>query len=279
MLSGALYVLAPGMILHPRRASLPIRPEQFGLPYESVSVTTPDSVVLRGYWIRDTLRQRPVIIIVHGSGNCKESQLATARWLWMEGFSTLLIDLRAHGTSGGKYCTYGHDEKVDVTCWVDALLQRDSTLSIGIWGNSLGGAVALQSLAYDNRLQYGIIESTFADFRTVVYEYQKRIFKLPLKALANSAATRAGVIAGFSPDEIRPEEAAFHIRQPIFLAHGTADRHIPFSHGRLIFEHLASADKQFYPVPGATHHNLHETGGSEYTSAIAAFLKKQNGRQ
>jgi uncharacterized protein len=269
-----LYFIAPGMILYPRRVNWERTPADFNLPAEAINLYAADSALMKGIWIRHDSVQRPVIVLLHGVGNCKERWLPTAQWLWSEGYSTVMMDSRAHGQSGGNYCTYGYKEKKDIALLMDYLLARDSTLRIGIWGHSLGGAIALQSMAYDPRIAFGIVESTFSDFRNIVYDYQWRMFKVSSHTFADNVIHRAALQGDFDPDSIKPCEAAARVKCPVFMSHGTEDERISYNYGQFNFNHLASTDKQFYPVQGAHHNDLSTYGGSAYTESIMAFLKR-----
>ena len=272
----AVYFLAPNIILYPRRLKSEKTPADVQLPYERLTVSGQDSVPIEGYWVgRGDSTRRTTIILLHGIGNNKESWLGTAAWLWKEGFSTVMIDLRAHGCSGGNYCSYGQCEKNDVAAVTEYLLARDSSLKVGVWGHSLGGAVALQSLACEPRLAFGVVESTFADFRSTVYDYQWRMFKIASHTFADDAIARAAEQAHFIPDSIKPFEAAEHITQPVFMGHGDQDEKISIEYGRKNFAHLASTDKQFYVVQGGHHSDISAAGGEAYRNAILSFLKRQ----
>jgi hypothetical protein len=58
------------------------------------------------------------------------------------------------------------------------------------------------------------------------------------------------------------------------MSHGTEDERISYNYGQFNFNHLASTDKQFYPVQGAHHNDLSTYGGTAYTESIMAFLKR-----
>lgn len=88
---------------------------------------------------------------------------------------TFIFDSRAHGESQGKYCTYGFYEKKDISAIVDFIGPKYRNVNIGIWGNSLGAAVAIQAMEYDSRILFGIIESTFTDLSQIVFDYKKCI--------------------------------------------------------------------------------------------------------
>jgi uncharacterized protein len=217
-----------------------------------------------------------VVILLHGIGNCKERWLPTAQWLWQAGFETIMLDQRAHGESGGQFCSYGFYEKFDVQAVVERVLDEYPDAHVGVWGHSLGGAVALQTLAIEPRLKFGVVESTFARFGDIVYDYQKRLFKLPWRGFADDAIRRAAEQGHFVPDQVRPAESARLIRQPMFMGHGDQDEKISFEYGKEIFANLASTDKQFYSVPGGDHSNVGRYGGEPYRKAIETFLLRVN---
>jgi len=72
------------------------------------------------------------------------------------------------------YSTYGYHEKNDISLIIDEIKKKQPNTKLGIWGNSLGGAIALQAIEKDKRLEFRIIESTFTDLNQIVYDYQKR---------------------------------------------------------------------------------------------------------
>lgn len=270
-----VYHAAPYMILTPRKYNVPRSPADLGLPFEKITVQTSDTLQLRGYWVHqpgDT--GKTTIILLHGIGGCKEHWLETAAWLWQEGYETVMMDSRAHGESEGQYCTYGYREKYDVSAVTDYVLRHKTGGTLGIWGNSLGGAIAVQALSVEPRLRFGIIESAFSDFRTIVFDYQRRRLKIPWHWFANDGIARATAMAHFDPDAVRPSEAARLIRRPVFVAHGDADDRIKPAYGRQIFANLASPDKTFYSVAGAGHLNVMAKGGPAYKAAILDFLRK-----
>ena len=273
-----LYRAAPYMITTPYKYNLPATPADQNLPFEKIALQTPDSVTLRGYWVHqpgDT-SSKTTIILLHGVGACKERWLATAAWLWQNGYETVLLDSRAHGESGGAYCTYGFYEKFDVAAITDYILKHKTGGKVGVWGNSMGGAIALQALSVEPRLQFGIVQSTFADFRTIVYDYQLRRLKIPWQWFADEGIERAEEMAHFEADSIRPAEAARRIRQPMLMAHGDADDRIKLEYGQQIFDNLASTDKEMKVIHGAGHLNLLAVGGDAYREAVLQFLARQD---
>ncbi len=270
------HFIAPYAIIKPYKKHLEVTPSKYNVRFNEVTVSTADSFTLKGYHtFAKTNDTKGVMILVHGVGGCKEHFLALSAQLADIGISSYLFDGRAHGESSGDYCTYGYHEKNDIRQIVDLIKLEYPNLPVGIWGNSLGGAIAIQTLAIEPRLEFGIIESTFTDLHTITYDYKKRILKgIGIKALTDYALNRAAQIANFNPDEVRPIDAVRHIEQPMFIAHGTADKHIKVEYGKALFEGLKSKNKIWYPIKGGLHTNLSKVGGDEYHDTLFDFILK-----
>ncbi|MDC0008181.1 lysophospholipase [bacterium] len=270
------HFIAPYIIIQPYRANLDITPANYNASYEKLAIYTEDSLRLSGYLIKsDSIKLKGIIIMVHGVGGCKEHFIPLGAKLSKIGISSIVFDGRAHGESEGQYSTYGYYEKKDVKKVVDFIKSRYTDIPVGIWGNSLGGAIALQAMAYDSRLDFGIIESTFANMDEIVFDYKKRYLKgFGLKFVSDYALYRAGNIADFDPNEVRPVNAVKEITKPMFIAHGDADKLIAFKYGETLFQNLKSTNKIWYPVENAGHSNLGEKGGKAYQKALFDFIQK-----
>lgn len=271
-----LHFIAPRMIVQPPINIGKNSSQQLNLKSKKEKIEIENEDFLDGYWVSSELDTTyGVMILVHGIGGNKESFLGLSKRLSKLGIASVLFDNRAHGKSGGEYCTYGHLERKDISKFVDFILEKDSRLKVGIWGNSLGGAIAIQALEFDSRISFGIIESTFTDLNQIVFDYKKRILKgFGVKFLSDYALKRAGKIAGFDANKIKPLESVENIYQPVLIAHGNSDDNIDFKYGKQLFQNLASVDKQFVEVDGGEHFGLFDTGGDEYVQKLMAFISR-----
>ena len=282
IISIALYIISvhvlPYAIIQPQRIESVNHLKSNTIYYEDINVNTFDSINLKGFYVKAL--QNPLetsIILVHGIGGCKEHFTELSIQLANKGYDVWLFDNRAHGKSGGLYSTYGFYEKKDIAKIVDKIKEKTPTNKVGIWGNSLGGAIAIQALEYDKRIEFGLIESTFSDLRQIVYDYQKRFsYGIGLKFLSNVALNKAGKIANFNPDEVSPIASVSKIYQPVLLTHGDADENINIEYGKDLFRALVSKDKEQIIVKGGGHFGLFETGGENYKRQLFNFLEKQS---
>ena len=158
---------------------------------------------------------------------------------------------------------------------VDLIKNTNRDLKIGIWGFSLGGAIAIQSLEIDKRIEFGIIESTFTAMDKIVFDYTRHMMgPIGTRFIADYGLKRAGEIADFDPHEVKPIKAVEHIEQPTLIAHGDADANISVEYGKELFEKLKAADKELIIVEGGGHLDMFEKGGVDYTTKLIGFINR-----
>lgn len=272
-----IYNVLPYALIQPHKANTTNFLEIEKQKYSKLSLVTKDSILLKGYRVKSNIDTiYGAIILVHGIGGCKEHFTKAAIDLANKGYESWIFDNRAHGESGGKYSTYGFHEKHDISRIVDEIKNRLPNHKIGIWGNSLGGAIAIQAVEIDKRIDFGIIESTFTELDKIVYDYQKRYaFNIGVKWACNIALKKASEIAKFKPDDVKPINSVKNIQQPMLIAHGDADENIKYEYGQQLFNNLAANDKIFVPVKGAGHYSMYQFGGEIYSDKLFHFLERQ----
>lgn len=212
------------------------------------------------------------IILVHSSGSTKYSFLELSDLLARNGFNAIAIDLRAFGESEGRYSTYGVKEKKDIQSIINYLIKHEKLNTFGIWGKSLGGAVALQAMALDKRIEFGIIESAFTDFKTNMDTYFTRVTGLELKPFTNYVTNRAGTIGDFDADDASPIRYCERITQPILVVHGTNDIVFKLKYGKANFDKIPSKKKAFIKIDNAGHTNIWNVGGETYFNSVLEFM-------
>lgn len=240
---------------------------------KTIEFKTFDQVILKGYHTYSKQKiSKGVIILLHGIRSQKEHFIVMSNRLSNRGYDVVAIDLRAHGESEGVHCTFGVKEKQDLKCLIDFLESNNDFKSIGIWGQSLGGAIGLQALMYDSRINFGIIESTFSDLSTITNDYLTNKIGFEWRLFSDYLLNRAGVIAGFKPKLASPIDACKVIKQPVLMVHGSADRRIKIKYSMMNFGYLVNKDAQYIEVNGANHLNVWEVGGDNYLREVFNFL-------
>jgi len=152
-LSGFLSAIRPSKIYSS------ITPADFGLDFENVSMRTEDGIELKGWLIPKTGSDK-IIIGLHGYPADKGDILPTLIFLQKD-FNLLLFDFRYLGESSGLYTTIGIKEVNDLLAAVDFAKERGFQ-KIGVWGFSMGGAVALMTVQRTPHINTIVSDSSYA---------------------------------------------------------------------------------------------------------------------
>lgn len=284
--SALVFVVSPIMLLNPRRRGegfyqhrgLPVSPAQLGLPFEDLRFTAADGESQLSAWFIPAEAPIGTVIYLHGVGDNKMSGLLLAKVLHDHHFHVLLYDSRAHGESGGRHCTYGYHEKYDVQKAVDLIrsigAERNIVVgNIGVFGTSMGAAIALQSAAIEPRIRAVVSEASFATLRQITVDYQKRLMRLPWHFLRNIAMKRSEIVGNFKHRQVSPLASVSNIHAPVFFVHGIEDKFIKYQYTQELFI-TANDPKELWFVAGAHHSDVHDVGKKEYEERIVRFFVK-----
>ena len=85
--------------------------------WEDISVTAGDGAELHGLFL-PRKGAKVCILMQHGYGSAPQNLCMTARWATERGYALLLPHMRAHGPSGGAYCSLGLLEAEDCQRWI-----------------------------------------------------------------------------------------------------------------------------------------------------------------
>jgi uncharacterized protein len=222
------------LAVRPPRIAVPLRPDEFRLTVEDVTITAAGGVKLAG-WLA-ARPGAPALVLLHGYPAEKADLLPLAAALAPR-FTVLLLDQRYFGASGGRATTIGFRERADLRRTIDFLAARGFR-EVGVFGLSLGGAVALLAAAEDSRIRAVAAYAPFADLRSLAHELYGWLWvlKYPFVALLRGWSL---VFFGHDITAVSPEQAAATITVPVLLVASRADEQIPFAHAERLGRALA----------------------------------------
>lgn len=282
--SGIVGAILGGGILHPARRTLDAALiaqandvfARDGAVCQEFDVSAQDGVILRGWKVHAKSPNGDWVMLFHGQSDNRVGTISYADFLLRAGYSVVMMDARAHGASGGATATYGWKERCDTKNIVAALYATENPQRLFALGESMGGAIALQSAAVEPRISAVVAEAPFSNLREVTYDYAglqfspwigKTLFR-PATIVALRAAEKEG---GFRADDVSPEQAVSERAFPVLLICGTLDRRIPCRHARRIFS-AAAGPKELWVVRGAQHTDAYGTDPAEFKRRVLAFF-------
>jgi hypothetical protein len=239
-------------IYHPQREH-DASPETLGLRHVDMHITTRDHVRLHA-WLFPRPSARATVLYLHGNAGNISHRLPKARALHALGLAVMLVDYRGYGRSEGHPSEVGTYR--DAGAAFEALATRTDVDrdSIICFGESLGGAVAID-LATRVPCRALIIESSF----TSLPELASEIFPIPF----------ARYLLASRYDSRRKLPS---IRAPVLFIHGTKDDLVPFAHAERNFA-AANDPKDLFAIAGAGHNDPFMVGGRAWSDRIDAFVK------
>jgi len=254
LLSLALYLLQSKMVFLsdlPGRA-LTASPDDMGLEYENVALTTSDGERLHGWYVPAPGR-RGVVLFFHGNAGNISHRLDSIGIFHQLGLDTLIIDYRGYGQSTGKASEKG--TYVDAqAAWNYLVDERGIPAGeIIIFGRSLGGAVgAWLGTQYTPAAM--IIESSF----TSGVDMARRLYPfLPARLITRLRYPVA--------------EYASQLDCPVLVVHSRDDEIIPFDMGQSIYAAVKQR-KSFLELRG-DHNNGFYISRHDYIAGLDDFIE------
>lgn len=258
---------------HPNRHPAVATPDRFGLGYQELRLQTDDGLRLAAWYVPS--RNRAVLILVHGIGANRGDLLEIARDLAARGYGLLLLDLRAHGESEGQVSTLGVSELHDVRAAVRYLRERPEVdpERIGIYGDSLGAAVAIMAAAELAELKAVVADSGFASVDWLVRHQFNAFVRLPAW-LAPLVVGIGSWQAGVDANEIAPvRRIALISPRPILLIHGERDD-VFLVQNTLLLAEAARDPKDVWILPNVGHVGAYSSDPRAFIDRVAGFFDR-----
>jgi uncharacterized protein len=207
----------------------------------SVSIAAQDGTLLRGWAMRPRGDNHDMVLLLHGMGTNRASMLGYADMLLQHGFSVLLPDARAQGSSGGSVVTFGVMESADLKRWYEWTTRWMKPNCVDGFGESMGAGEILDSLKEIPELCAVVAESPYATFRQAAYDRLGQEFgtgpwlgETILRPAVGAAFLYAHLRYGIDLNNASPEKAVAASHVPVLLIHGREDINLPPRHSELI---------------------------------------------
>ena len=276
---------------HPPKYPLNIPPSSYGLKFESVEFTTPDKIILKGWFVKGSgevaapFRVRelpqtkslrlPIIIICHGLGANKSDFTELSSYLSKSGYHVLLFDFRGHGESKGNSSSLGFLEQDDLRSAVEYVKSRaDVDIDkIGVYGFSLGAAVTILTASTEKDIKAVVSDSSFTSLK-VQGERLLKSSLLPKMPFIYAATWIYEIMFKTDIEKIAPAHFIEKISPtPIFIIGGEGDTQMPASDAEELFKN-AGEPKSLWIIKGASHGGTVISAGREYEKRIIEFFDK-----
>jgi pimeloyl-ACP methyl ester carboxylesterase len=265
--------LAAQLLMHPpRRAPAHLTPASVGLPFEWVTFASHDGLRLVGWLVGPELTQPPVVVL-HGYTDHKESYLTHARFLFDQGFPTLLYDQRGHGESSPAAVSIGPLEAADVGEALRMLAERELGERFVVWGVSMGAATALLAAARFSQIRGVIAESSFERLDHVLADTVRLRFHVPSFPIVPLVLAAASILCKCNLFRLHIGDAVEALgTRPLLLVSGAEDRRMTPEHGRRLLAR-SSGPTEHLVIAGADHAQCWPLGKDVYSESVLKLLE------
>lgn len=251
-----LYTLQSRLIHQPGTPgrALVATPEDLGVAYETVNLTTADGVRLHGWYTAAPQEPARTLLFFHGNAGNISHRLESLRIFHELGLRTLIIDYRGYGRSEGAPSEAGLYRDAEAAWRYLVEQKRIPPEEVIIFGRSLGAAVAAY-LATQQPSGGLILESAFTSVPDLAADLHP-VF--PVRALARVHYPTLKWVK--------------QVGEPVLVIHSEGDDIIPFEHGRAVYA-AAREPKRFLKLQGD-----HNTGflqsRASYQAALTDWLSQ-----
>lgn len=227
-------------------------PDVIGLSYKEVSFRTDDGCLLNGWFITNKDAEY-TLLFFHGNAGNISHRLEKINIFYNLGLSIFIFDYRGYGKSHGSPSEKGLYQDAEAAYRYLIKERNISADNIILYGESLGGAVAIE-LASRQNVKALITEEAFSSVKDMV----RIIYPFLPPAVLQSRFDSISKIKD--------------IKAPKLIIHSIDDEIVPFSLGEKLFQ-AASVPKEFLKIRGG-HNTAFLDSEEAFKSGIKNFLKK-----
>lgn len=269
LLTTALLLGGCNSIFYQPDSILYYQPHQFGLWHEEVYFNAADGTRLHGWFLKAP--QEPslgTVILFHGNSANLSNHLYSLRWLPKAGYSLFIFDYRGYGLSEGDPSRPGLiDDGQAAIAYVRARKEVEPG-RLFVYGQSLGGAVALSTLARSETKGIAgmIAEGSFMSYQEVV--------RLTLDDTWITWTFQYPVAYLFFTDELAPEADLAKVAPlPLLVIHEQRDATVPIAAGRRLYEAYPGEDKEMWITENTQHIGSMAMKGSPWRGKLLTWME------
>jgi len=230
-----------------------------------------DGTVLKGSYFPS--KNGAAIIASHGYGGFRGRMVHIAAMLVEQGFGVIIMDLRAHGESGGEVVTFGRDESKDMQYVFDYLQSRDEVNpnKIGLYGWSLGAATVLLHGNLNHEVKAVVADSAFDAINyDNMQEFTDTNWPLPYLLTLFSS-----IISGVDFDQEAPiANLEAYKTTPLFLLIPGSDTKVDADSGERLVQAMDEYNLTIWREPTFEHVRFSRNEPLQFSQRVGDFFRE-----
>jgi fermentation-respiration switch protein FrsA (DUF1100 family) len=217
-----------------------------------------------------------VVLVFHGYGRDHHRAWRYGAFLHRIGFHVVAVDFRSSRFLNRKPTTLGHYELADAEA-VLRFVRHDAAFagfSIGVFGESLGGTIALMLGGGHREVQAVTVDCAFATGRQALEDACERWAHVPRWPSAVLLRSLARSVTGCDPADVDALAAACRLAdRPVFFIHGMRDNRLAPEQARQLWR-MAGGKDPLWMIAGAGHNEGWKRQQALYEERVGAFFAR-----
>jgi pimeloyl-ACP methyl ester carboxylesterase len=247
-------------------------------PASDFLLTAADGVRIAATYRPGRAPHSPAVMLLHGVGASRRATSGNATWLAGQGYATLAIDFRGHGSSDLRARSFGLHEARDAEAAYRWLKQRQGGAAVAVIGISLGGAATLLGENGPLPADALILHAVNPDIRRAIRNrIAARLGWPPAIALEPLLSFQSWPRHGVWPGRLAPLDALRRYRGPVMVVGGLDDLWTTPEETREMFA-AAPGARHLWLAPGHDHGQTSDLADDAYRARLLAFLNSTIGR-
>lgn len=257
-----------------KRKMLPPRVKWLDNNCKQIDILSVDNIKLHGYIVNNS-KSTEWIVLVHGFNGSHKDMINRGFKFYNMGFNILLVDLRGHGKSEGKYITMGIKDCQDVAEWCRYIARKERAKSIGLFGISMGAATVMMVSGLDTvrEVKYIIEDCGYTSVWDELKYQLNNLLHLPTFPFLYICNLYAKIFAKYDFKKYSPIKSVSKTYKPILMIHGTNDTFVPYYMLDEIYK-VGNEKCEKFVVNGANHTEAQDLDYDNYWKTIKKFVYK-----
>ena len=238
---------------------------------EEVRIQAKDGIPLYGrYFDR---KAAVTAVLFHGFHATAERNCGLqALYFYEQGYNVLLVDMRAHGESGGRFTSFGLLEQEDVLLWCDEARKMPGVEALIVYGVSMGASsLGFASDRFPAEVRAMVFDCGYTSPKDAFLPILKRKH---LPYFLMMPVMRLMIRLMLSVDMYEDaRETLKKAKTPALFIRGEIDTTVDPALVKAAYE-ACGAEKELLTVPGAEHTLSFLVDGDSVKAAIGRLLEK-----
>jgi len=240
-----------------------------------IDATNNGNLKLHGYELVNKNNSDIWAIVIHGYMGHGKGMTYYAKEFYNMGYNVLVVDLRGHGKSEGKYIGMGWHDRLDIMDWTDYLINKNSNCEIILHGISMGAATVMMATGENlpSNVKVAIEDCGYTSIWDEFEVRLKEMYGLPTFPVLNAADSICKTKAGYKFEEGSSVEQVKKSKTPTLFIHGDLDTFVPFEMLDKVYN-AANCTKEKLVIEGAAHAEAASVNPELYWKTVKKFIEK-----